>query len=232
MAESRPAATLFGRGAELAMLKAALVPGGSALVLGRAGTGKSALLAAARHAALATGMEAGLTGAVERTDVTLARLLLALGAGRGAKSLGVRALQARLLRWCSEHQLAVFLDDADRASAGLLRTVRRVVLETSACVVVAGRIGPADSPDRLRNAIFPGTREIRLGPLPAAAARALADTHLGTDEALAAEIARESGRIPAAIVEMVRRHREPRYRFGSRTSWALLLADLRVENRI
>lgn len=226
------ASALIGRDDELAVVRQALVPGGAALIVGGKGMGKSALLVVAHRAALAAGFRAGLAAATERTDATLAHLLGGLGALAGDKSSGARALLGRLVRWCSDHRSAIFLDDADRANAGLLRAVRHVVLETSAAVVVAARTGPADPPDRLRHAIYAGTREVRLGPLSARAARALANGHLGADGSLAAEIVRESGRVPAAIVEMALRHREPQYRFGGRVSWTLLLADLRLENRI
>lgn len=222
---------LFGRDDELSVLKGALAARGSALVLGGKGTGKSALLECAHGAAVAAGLAAGLTAASERTDETLAHLLRALGAA-GARALGARALRTRLVRWCSDHRSAILLDDADRANVGLLRALRHVVLETSASVIVAARTGPADPPDRLRHAVFPGTREVRLGPLPPGAARALACLHLGANGELAAEIVRESGRMPAAIVEMVRRRHELRYQIGGRTSWTLLLADLRLENRL
>jgi hypothetical protein len=223
---------LLGRESELELVKEAIAPGGAALILGGKGIGKSALLAAAHRAALAAGSGAGLAAASERTEATLAQLLESLGAPAGPGVLGARALRGRLIRWCSDRRSAIFLDDADRANAGLLRALRHVVLETSTAVVVAARTGPADPPDRLRHAVFAGTREVRLGPLSLRAARALAIAHLGADGPLAAEIVRESGRIPAAIVEMARRHREPRYLFDGRISWALVLADLRVENRI
>ena len=225
------AAGLVGREAELGQLLAGLVPGGAALLLGGKGVGKSALLEAARDAAIAAGFDAGLAHSTEQAAVSLARLLAALGAG-STPGQAVGVLQARLVQRCSDRPAALFVDDADRAGPGLLRALRRVVLETRACVFAAARTGPADPPSRLRRALFPGSREVRLGPLPPGPARSLARRWLGAAGGLAVDIARESGGVPAAIVEMARRHRDARYRFGGRVSWALLLADLRIENRI
>ncbi|HVN30973.1 MAG TPA: hypothetical protein VMT45_03220 [Thermoanaerobaculaceae bacterium] len=227
-----PHGVLLGRTQELGVLTGALVAGGSALILGGKGMGKSALLAAAHRAAIARGLSTGLAAASERSDITLAGLIDSLDAGGTVKAARVRALQARLRRWCFEHPCAIFLDDGDRASGEVLRTVRRIVFETSASVVVAARVGPADPPDRLRRAAYPGSREIRLAPLKPRFARALARIHLGGDPKHENAIIRQSGGVPAAIVEMARRHRDRQYSFQGQISWTLLIADLRMENRI
>jgi len=220
---------IFGREEELAVLKSVIVPGGAALILGPKGIGKTALLSAAQRVASQAGFATGRAATTDRNDVTLARLLESLGVPLAAR-MGSRALERELLRWCDAHHCALFLDDADRANVGLLHTLRRVVLESSACTVAAARTGPADAPDRLRRAVFP-TKEVRLGPLSPAAARSLARA-AGVPPGLVKEVVRRSGRVPVAVVEMARRHRYMRYQIGGRVSWDLLLADLRLSNRL
>jgi len=220
---------IFGRESELALLRTATVPGGSALIVGSKGMGKSALLLEARRMAALAGFATALAGATDRNDATLTHLLESSGITDVPRA-GTRSLERVLLRWCEAHRCAVFVDDADRANAGLLHTLRRLALETMACTIVAARIGPADAPDRIRRAIVSGT-EVRLGPLARAPARSLARA-AGVPLDLVDEVVRRSGRVPVAIVEMARRHRYMRYQIGGRVAWDLLLADLRLSNRL
>jgi hypothetical protein len=220
---------ILGREEELAVLRSVLVPGGAALILGPKGMGKTALLSAVERLASQAGFTAGHAATADRNDVTLSRLLGSLGITAEAR-MGSRALERELLRHCDSHRCAMFLDDADRANAGLLHTLRRVALETSACTIAAARTGPADAPDRLRRAVLAG-KEVRLGPLSLAAARSLARA-AGVPPELVDEVARRSGRVPVAVIEMARRHRYMRYQIGGRVAWDLLLADLRLSNRL
>jgi len=227
--DQRTPADVFGRERELERLGAAIVPGGSALILGPKGMGKSALLSAARRLAFQGGFATGLAAVTDRNEVTLVRLLESLGVPAAAHR-GTRTLVRALFRWCGTHRCAVFLDDADRGNTGWLHTLRRLALETSASTFVAARTGPADAPDRLRRALLSGT-EVRLGPLSHSAARSLARS-AGVPAELVDEVVRRSAGVPVAIVEMAKRHRCTRYRIGGRIAWDLLLADLRLSNRL
>ncbi len=220
----------LGRESELALLKTALVPGGAALILGGKGIGKSTLLAAARHIASAAGFSTGLISVTDRKIEGLRGLLAALGVPMQPEDERIRILEARLLRWCDAHRCAVLLDEADRADTGMLRTLRRIALQTSACMIVAARTGSGETPDRLRRAVLAG-KEVRLGPLSPAAAQSIA-LREGVPPELVDEVVRRSARVPVAIVEMAHRHQQARYQVGGHVAWDLLLADLRVSNRL
>lgn len=198
MAHERSAG-LIGRRSELAVFGATLAElaagrGGSILVAGEPGIGKSALLDAGVAVARARGFRV-VRGACEKFELQspLAAMVRTLGAEAGSVDApaGDPAAGERLLgevdRWCAAGPLVFAMDDlqwADESSLWLWRRMIRTAAQLPLLVVGAARQVPArDALEGLRRDLRArGERIVELPPL--------------TDAEVAALVRRWAGRRP------------------------------------
>lgn len=227
-----PANPLIGRSREIEWVTASLRPGKAGLILGPKGVGKTALARTAHDLATAGGLRVAFTARPDDLSAALADLTSALLLGETKNSC--RARLGRVLHSLrQEPPTFVLVDNADLVCRSFARALKRMTLETETGILLAARTGPREDTSLLRGLVFAGSNELHLRPLSHAFAEALARRHLRPhDIHLASEIARSSGGIPAAVVEMARRSSDARYRIGGAVSFTLILADLHIENRV
>src|SRR6185295_757785 len=206
------ASELVGRDPEIAAVESLLARirdgGGSLLVLGDPGIGKSALAAVASRRAADRGMRvltcAGVPGEAHLSFAGRHALLTALGAGGGVAP-------ALLLVGMATLELL-----AARAGRAPVLVVAEDVhwLDSSTCEVLAfvsrrlgadpiGLVGTAREAELEDNPLArAGLAELRLGPLDPAAAAALLDAHGVRDPVVRRRVLEEAAGNPLALVEL------------------------------
>ena len=225
------ASELIGRDSEIAAVELLLAGigdgGGSLLVLGDPGIGKSALAEMARRRAADRGMRvltcAGVPGEAHLSFAGLHQLLRPVLAEAGGLPRGQRnALRTALgvSDGVAPAMPLVGLATLELLAAGAGQAPVLVIaedvhwLDSSTCEVLAfvsrrlgadpvGLVGTAREAELDDNPMAAaGLAELRLGPLDPAAAAALLDAHAGLDPVVRQQVLAEAAGNPLALVEL------------------------------
>ena len=225
------ASDLIGRDSEIAAVELLLAGvgdgGGSLLVLGDPGIGKSALAQVASRRAAGRGMRvlacAGVPGEAHLSFAGLHQLLRPVLAGAGGLPLGQRDALLTALgvgEGVAPALPLVGLATLELLAAGAGRAPVLVVaedvhwLDSSTCEVLAfvsrrlgadlvGLVGTAREAELDDNPLAgAGLTELRLGPLDAAAAAALLDARSVLDPAVRERVLTAAAGNPLALVEL------------------------------
>ncbi len=225
------ASDLIGRDSEIAALELLLAGvgdgGGSLLVLGDPGIGKSALAAVASRRAADRGMRvltcAGVPGEAHLSFAGLHQLLRPVLPETGGLPRGLRDALLTALgvgEGAAPALPLVGLATLELLAAGAGRAPVLVVaedvhwLDASTCEVLAfvsrrlgadpiGLVGTAREAELEDNPLAgAGLAELRLGPLDPAAAAALLDAHAVVDPAVRERVLEEAAGNPLALVEL------------------------------
>jgi DNA-binding CsgD family transcriptional regulator len=225
------ASELIGRDSEIAAVELLLARiadgGGSLLVLGDPGIGKSALTAVASRRAAGRGMRvlacAGVPGEAHHSFAGLHQLLRPVLAEAGGLPRGQRDALLTALGISDEVAPAmplVGLATLELLAVGAGRAPVLVIaedvhwLDSSTCEVLAfvsrrlgadpvGLVGTAREAELEDNPLAgAGLAELRLGPLDPAAAAALLDAHAVLDPVVRRRVLKEAAGNPLALVEL------------------------------
>jgi DNA-binding CsgD family transcriptional regulator len=199
---------LVGRRDLLATSLEHLAAGTSVVLVGRHGSGRTRLLAELRRRH--PGPAIALCPDRETAAADLGALVVAmpeLGDVADRPLQGARRAVVRGLRSAAAgRRLLLTVDDAELLDPATAAGLREVVDGLSWCSVVFAVLPDTRADAPAPAVAYPSCRELAIEPLAPADVRTLAAGELGgpLDGTLAAELARRSGGIPAAVLELLR----------------------------
>jgi DNA-binding CsgD family transcriptional regulator len=203
---------LVGREHVLGVAHEHLLGGGSVVLVGRHGSGRTRLLGELqrRHPGPSLALRPGPATADLPLGVLVAELPELDGVLEHLLGEARRAVVERLRALADGRRLLVTVDDAEHLDATTAAGLCELVDGLPWCGLAAATVPAAAYDPRLPTGAHPGVRVLDVGPLGAAEVRALASDELGgpVDGSLAAELTRRSAGVPAAVLELVRGARE------------------------